>query len=965
MLMEAEPRAFATLFPPVQRRRAQTVPRFEAELARQARPEWNDPPLDPSWTVPDAAVMRQIEAAQGILAERFAFCQTMPLDEFLHAAEALRRSGYRPTRFRPHADGAALRVAAVWTRDGRPWRIASGLAAAALVKTDEQNRNEHFLPVDVAAYNAGNSDGGAGERFAGLWARKAKADDDARLYVDATAADHKSVTDRLKADNLVPRTVQAVPGPDGRTRYCGVWERPASAAAGWNLAWAQSERSFVQNQAAQADNVLIDVGVSTGEPAQSTRERAQANLETAETSLKAKPDDPSARFARATARMQLDDPAKALDDLDFVCSKAPRFAAAFQTRALAHARLGHKEPARADVAKFRESDGSASAKLYLAAVVAAELGEGAEEAFQALDQALETQSQDAGLRYDAACAHALASRALARSDADKGRRHAERALEELRSALRRGYSDHAHIQEDPDLDPIRALREFTALLKDGHLERAYTAVWRPDPFFAADASFELDPAAHLERCRELAAQGFRPVAASAARTTADGPLVTASAWQRPVVSDEAYDHLARRQARAAVALVRLGRAEAAWSLLKHGPDPSLRSYLVNWLEPLGAEPNALASRLEGLPAEAAGKPASMDAILYHPETSVRRALILTLGHYDPNALSPAAREPLVARLLAAYRDDPDAGIHGAAEWTLRRWEQQESLAAADAELKVLKDRGSRRWFVNREGQTLALVEGPVEFDMGSPPHEPDRFDTERLHRQNIPRRFAIAAKEVTVAQLQRFRRANPKIGHTYTKKYSPDPDGPMISVTWYEAAAYCDWLSRQEGLAPCYEPNAAGDYAEGMKIVPDALTKDGYRLPTEAEWEYACRAGAATSRHYGRSTGLLEQYAWYAADSHERTWPGGRLEPNDLGLFDTLGNVYEWCLDPAAVYGPKGTGEPDNIYKSSYITDKNLRLLRGGAFTIQPANVRSAFRSWNVPSNRYDSLGFRLARTYP
>ena len=82
-----------------------------------------------------------------------------------------------------------------------------------------------------------------------------------------------------------------------------------------------------------------------------------------------------------------------------------------------------------------------------------------------------------------------------------------------------------------------------------------------------------------------------------------------------------------------------------------------------------------------------------------------------------------------------------------------------------------------------------------------------------------------------------------------------------------------------------------------MKTVPDFLDRSGYRLPTEAEWEYACRSGAVTSRYYGGSVELLGQYAWYNQNSKDRAWPCGLVKPNDLGLFDMLGNVYEWCQE--------------------------------------------------------------------
>ena len=245
--------------------------------------------------------------------------------------------------------------------------------------------------------------------------------------------------------------------------------------------------------------------------------------------------------------------------------------------------------------------------------------------------------------------------------------------------------------------------------------------------------------------------------------------------------------------------------------------------------------------------------------------------------------------------------------------------------------------------------------------MGSPENEPDRRDNETPHRRVIRHRFAIATKEVTVEQYQEFVKANPSVDHAQSDRYSPDPKGPMNHVSWYHAAAYCNWLSQQEGLPKdqwCYLPNDRDAYDKGMKIPADFLQRKGYRLPTEVEWEYASRAAAMTSRHYGLSVDLLEQYARYQANSRNHAWPCGSLMPNDLGLFDTLGNVYEWCQERSTNYQPGRTASP-----ISDISDDAPRLLRGGAFTGQPADVRSAIRNWIVPTYRNHWIGFRLART--
>jgi formylglycine-generating enzyme required for sulfatase activity/tRNA A-37 threonylcarbamoyl transferase component Bud32 len=421
--------------------------------------------------------------------------------------------------------------------------------------------------------------------------------------------------------------------------------------------------------------------------------------------------------------------------------------------------------------------------------------------------------------------------------------------------------------------------------------------------------------------------------------------------------------LARRRANCAVALLRLGRPEPVWRLLCHSAYPDTRTFLIRLCAPLGVDARLLAGRLED-----------------EPDVSARRALLLALGDYTAEQLGtlPATLAP---RLLGWYRDHPDPGLHAAIGWLLghsregplpRRadWNEVAAVRRIDGELKGKPPSRGKRWYVNGQGMTMVLL-GPAVFTMGAPTAEPEYESDETLHRRRIGRTFALASTEVTVAQFRRFLQAHPEVKHFYPKKHSPDDNGPIVSVTWYEAAQFCRWLSEQEGVPEeqmCY-PSVADiekckDGKTSLKLPADFLSRTGYRLPTEAEWEYACRADSLTSRPHGGAVDMLPRYAWDVSNALARAWPVGQKRPNDFGLFDMHGNAAEWCQDEYRPYPTSKEGQPvADVENSLEVTPQSRRVLRGAPFYPRPSPLRSAYRYWHLPSDRFSTVGLRVART--
>jgi serine/threonine protein kinase/formylglycine-generating enzyme required for sulfatase activity len=434
-------------------------------------------------------------------------------------------------------------------------------------------------------------------------------------------------------------------------------------------------------------------------------------------------------------------------------------------------------------------------------------------------------------------------------------------------------------------------------------------------------------------------------------------------------SDPKRETLAKQQANAAVALLRMNQPDKVWPLLKRDTkpdDPRVRSYLIHRLFPLGSDPTAVVQRLDT-----------------EPDRSVRRALLLALGEFDEQALPAASRTALLPKLQATYRNDADPGLHAAAEWLLRKWGQEAWLKQLNEEWAADKDEREKRfegiqhlvqkdkektpaqWYLNSQGQTFIVIPGPVEFLMGSPSTEKDRLANERQHKRRIGRPFAIASKSVTLAQYRSLTKDRYEIGERYTY----DPNLPVVGISWYMAAKYCNLLSKEEGIPEeqwCYEIKGTAPNYQGTRLKENHLNLTGYRLPTEAEMEYATRAGATSSRYYGDTVELLGQYAWYTKSSNDVLKPVGQKKPNDLGLFDVQGNCFAWCQEAYDGY-PEATGDEavEDKGGEEVISSARNRVLRGGSFVNLASTVRSASRNLYVPTNRSGIYGFRLARTLP
>lgn len=252
------------------------------------------------------------------------------------------------------------------------------------------------------------------------------------------------------------------------------------------------------------------------------------------------------------------------------------------------------------------------------------------------------------------------------------------------------------------------------------------------------------------------------------------------------------------------------------------------------------------------------------------------------------------------------------------------------------------------------------------FQMGAPASDTEADSREQpQHQVTLTKPFLMLRNPVTQAQYQAVTGSNPSY-------FTDDTSRPVERVSWYDALEFCNGLSRAEGLLwpyrideyvnaePYWEAFFTGAPLPKLKrrVHPKVTWRDrpypyaGYRLPTEAEWEYACRAGTTTPRY-----GNVEEIAWTRIELGG-THPVKTKLPNDWNLYDMLGNVQEWCWGARAPYGSDALTDPHGSLAGD-------RVCRGGSWLAEPGDARASSRSVHSPTHGYVNLGFRVVRALP
>jgi serine/threonine protein kinase/formylglycine-generating enzyme required for sulfatase activity len=454
----------------------------------------------------------------------------------------------------------------------------------------------------------------------------------------------------------------------------------------------------------------------------------------------------------------------------------------------------------------------------------------------------------------------------------------------------------------------------------------------------------------------------------------------------------------QQRANAAVTMLKLGEKEKVLPVFDWTDDPEAMTQFIFRCKPRGITIDTLLDLL---------------AIPSVSEGYARYALLLAIGEYAPSDIPASRRDALVKQLADWYANDPSSGVHGASGWLLRNIGENEIATRVDQ--SPVPYSPDREWFTlaitvkptpppkpkpeekeegaeppegkQEESDTnktepnepetppeplppktfyyTFIVHPKGEYTIGSVTDQLDREKDEVRHTVTLTRPFALLDREITFDELIAF---SPQFAG-FMHGYDATPKDAGFGAHWYDSVSFCRWLGNEMGLQEadqCYpdsdtmdkeqyprEPNPEVNWAP--RDWPLDLSKRGFRLPTESEWEVMARGGSRTSYGYGSEVALLDRFGWFNENSGKKVHPGREKRPSVRGLYDLHGNLYEWTHDWQGAFGASPQTDPLGAKTGT------LRVNRGGGWDDDAASCRTAYRIIVSPTNRNTYYGFRLA----
>jgi serine/threonine protein kinase/formylglycine-generating enzyme required for sulfatase activity len=542
----------------------------------------------------------------------------------------------------------------------------------------------------------------------------------------------------------------------------------------------------------------------------------------------------------------------------------------------------------------------------------------------------------------------------------------------LNPELKRIYAASAESRSQTEIDLATEILESYAV-DDFKVLHELVLVGQPRQFTKMFANYRRFQQQALEALREELAQPFTP----------ENPDLPTEDLERLRLA-----HIAR-QANAAVALFRLEDPTPVCQFLTVDRDPEALSQFIYRIRGREVSPSLLIKSFQELLAQ----PMTDDRQQRQQHYYRLYGFLLGLGEYTLEQLPVQQREAFVADLAQMYGSHPSRAVHSALGWLLRRWGQDEAVRRVDEAPLEYDESGQREWYVIKidpprraadpaaedelnddaddgkatvaetttEEKPLIDLSAPIFFTMiVFPGGEFEMGEPGETRKVKVAGPLAVSDREVT------WRQFSPIDGDMHRQMWNRQPsfrkmignrqllpDEPAFGVNWFESVNYCRWLSSALGLDEARQSYAELEFPEGAESRPGWLDlpvntewplrmgRRGFRLLTEAEWEYVARAGTETTYSFGDSESLLGEYCWHQTNSDGWSHRTGLLRPSVGGLFDIHGNLWEWTHD--------------------WYTRGSLRVFRGGGWNIVAANCRTAGRFNDPPTLRAISHGFRVA----